>query len=429
MKPRKKVKRWMKLDNAAKIYPVARSRRWTALFRLSAELDEPIDPDILAQAQRSTLRRFPGFAQRLRHGLFWYYLEHIDGEPEIQQDVGNPCVRMVLKENGGFMFRVRYHACRIAVEIFHVLADGTGGICFLQTLVAEYLRLRYGLEIPRSDSILDCSQKPQPDELEDSYLKYAREQTRSRGEPSAYHIRGTDEPIEIIHITTGILPTDAVLAQAKQYGATLTEYLTAVLLLSVDAIQRQTQRKSKRFRPVKICIPVNLRKYYPTNTMRNFASYVNPGIDPKLGRYTLEETIRAVHSFMGLEASEKMLNAKFTANVKVEQNRALRIAPLFLKKWAMRCAFYLQGDRQTSTLLSNLGQVRLPAPMARHVRRFDFIIGPLSYNRVCSACVSYDGTLMINFTRTIAEPVLERTFFTYLVKQGIPVRIESNQQW
>ena len=120
-------KRWMKLDNAAKIYPAAKSRNWTALFRLSALLTEPVDPMLLARAQQSTLRRFPGFALRLRHGFFWYYLEHNEGAPIIQRDVANPCVRMDLRENDGFMFRVRYYGRRIALEVFHVLADGTGG--------------------------------------------------------------------------------------------------------------------------------------------------------------------------------------------------------------------------------------------------------------------------------------------------------------
>ena len=142
-------KNWMKLDNAAKIYPAAKRRKWKALFRLSAELTEDIDTDVLALAQKSTLARFPGFAQELKRGMFWYYLEQIDEQPDIRQDIGHPFEQMDFRENKGFMFRIRYYRRRIAVEIFHVLADGTGGICFLKTLVAEYLRIKYAAEIPR----------------------------------------------------------------------------------------------------------------------------------------------------------------------------------------------------------------------------------------------------------------------------------------
>ena len=425
---KKDAKKWMKLDNAAKIYPAAKRRKWTALFRVSAELRDPIDPDILEQALACTIPRFPSFAQRLRHGLFWYYLEHIDGYPAIQQDVANPCVRMDLRKNGGFMFRVRYYNRRIAVEFFHVLSDGTGGMCFLKTLVAEYLRLRYGADIPRGGDILDCTEPPKPEELEDAYLKYAKRVTRSRSEADSFYIRGTEESDDFINIITGMIPVQEVLSRAHEKGVTLTEYLTSVLILAIDRLQRSQIKPERRMKPIKICVPINLRKFYPTKTLRNFASYVNPGIEPRYGSYTFDEVLRAVHHYMGTEVTEKLLNAKITTNVQSERSAILRIMPLFVKNVAMKLTFNLVGDRKTSSSISNLGQVRLPDEMAQYVTRMDFILGPLSRNRVVCAAVSYNGMLMLNFTSTIRETDVEREFFRYLVRLGIHVRIESNQR-
>lgn len=425
----KKEPRWMKLDNAAKIYPTVRSRRWTALFRVSATLDQPVDPEILAQAQRAALKRFPTFRVRLGHGLFWYYLERIPGAPEIQQDVSNPCVRMNLKENGGFMFRVRYFENRIAVEIFHVLTDGTGGLSFLLTLVAEYLRISHGIAIPRDDRILDCTESPQPDQLEDAFLRFARDASRPNKEAVAFQLQGTDEPRAVIHLTTGMMNEKSCLELAHKYKCTLTELLASVMILSADEMQRQKRIPPRKYKPIKICVPVNLRKFYGNRTLRNFSSYVNPGIEPRLGKYTLEETVQNVSAYMRLEATEKMLNAKFSGNVKSERNKILRLSPLFIKKIAMRTAYRIVGDRQYTSSISNLGKVVLPPEMEEHVQRLDFILGPLQRTRVCAACVSYKGNLIVNFTRTIKEPTLERGFFTRLVKLGLPVKIESNQRW
>ena len=147
---------WMRLDNAAKIYPAAMRRSWTALFRFSANLTEAVDPVVLQQAVNAVTRRFPAFAVRLKRGVFWFYLQHTDRAPTIQQDVQNPCVPMDLKDNDRFLFRVRYYESRIACEYFHVLTDGTGGLLFLKTLVAEYLRLKYGAAIPRGSGLLCC---------------------------------------------------------------------------------------------------------------------------------------------------------------------------------------------------------------------------------------------------------------------------------
>lgn len=416
---------WMALDNAAKIYPAAMRRNWTALFRVSMTLHEPIDLAILEEAQRRTLARFPGFCLRLRRGMFWYYLEKLEGMPQLQQDVGNPCVRMRLKDNGRFMFRVRYHNRRIALEVFHVLADGSGGMCFLKTMVAEYLRLKYGADIPRDGEILDCEGSPQSEELEDAYLRFAKGATRSRKEANAFVLRGTKEKNGVNHIITAIMPAEDVRARAKECGVTLTEYLTAAMIFVIDGIQRQKIRR-RRYREVKICVPVNLRKFYPTRTMRNFSSYVNPGIDPNLGKYSFEEILRAIHHYMGLEVTEKLLNAKFTSNVRSEENTLLRITPLFLKNVAMRLVFRMVGDCKTTTCFSNLGVVKLPPEMARYVERTDFMLGPLSRNKVAIGAVSYGGNLVINFVRTIRETEFERELLRFLVKQGIHVRVESN---
>lgn len=420
---------WIKLDNAAKIYPAAKTSGWTALFRVSATLTQPVDPAILAQAQQSTLRRFSSFAYRLRSGAFWYYLEKLDGAPEIQPDVANPCVRMNLRENGGFMFRVRYHENRIAVEIFHVLADGTGGLCFLKTLVAEYLRLKYGADIPRDNEILDCSQSASPQELEDSFTKYARALSMSRSETAAYHVEGTPNEKHFLSVICGMLDARQVKRKAAEYGVTVTEFLAAHIVMAIYSVSRRDTSRRRRLKPVKIAVPVNLRRFYPTRTMRNFSSYVNPGIEPRYGRYTFAETAKLIHHYLGLEITEKKLNAKFTTNVLSERNPVLRVTPLFLKNAVMKLVYEITGDRLSSTTLSNLGVAKLPEQMAQYVARMEFILGPLKHNPVTAACLTYNNLMCLNFSSTIMETDIQREVFTSLVKSGIHVKIESNQRY
>ncbi|MBE5816423.1 MAG: hypothetical protein E7315_01710 [Clostridiales bacterium] len=421
-------KTWMKLDNAAKIYPAVMTRSWTALFRVSATLKEDIDPQILQIAAEDAVKRFPAFAKKLKKGLFWYYLEHIDEPISIQKDVGNPCMRMNLRENNGYMLRIRYYGKRIAVEFFHVLTDGTGGMTFLKTLVARYIMLKYSVQMEYTHGVLCCDEEPCEGESEDSFLRYARDNSRSRKEGSSYNIPGTNEN-NFMNIVTGMAESKRVLEEAKRYNATLTEYLTSELILAVDSIQRESVANRKKFKPIKICVPINLRRFYNTKTVRNFASYTNPGIEPKYGQYTLDETVKIVKGHFGMEMDEKLLNAKFSTNVQSENNRLLSLAPLFIKRWALKFVYSFKGDRQTSTVLSNLGVITLPPCMDEYVERVDFMLGPLKRNRVTCACVSYKGVLYINFTRTIKEAYVERNFFTSLVKKGIHIKVESNQRW
>jgi hypothetical protein len=101
--------------------------------------------------------------------------------------------------------------------------------------------------------------------------------------------------------------------------------------------------------------------------------------------------------------------------------------PLFVKNIMLKAIYAQVGDALSSSTLSILGVTTVPEEMAQYVQRLDVIIGPLHQNRVSAAMLTYAGQLRISFTRTITDPVLERVFFTRLIKEGIPVQIESNQ--
>ena len=79
-KREKQTLRWVRLDNAAKIYPAARRRNWSNVYRQSVTFTEPVDEAVLQEALNVTVKRFPSIAARLRKGLFWYYLQQRNTE-------------------------------------------------------------------------------------------------------------------------------------------------------------------------------------------------------------------------------------------------------------------------------------------------------------------------------------------------------------
>ena len=52
-------KLWMRLDNAALIFPAIRRSQWVNCFRISANLADDIDPLLLQQAVDDLKPRFP----------------------------------------------------------------------------------------------------------------------------------------------------------------------------------------------------------------------------------------------------------------------------------------------------------------------------------------------------------------------------------
>ena len=285
---------WMPLDNAALIFPAIRRKNWNNVFRESVTLTEDVDPILLQQAVDELMPRFSSFYLRLRQGVFWYYLEEVDAPPRVCEDYAYPLTFMTKREMVRCCLRVFYYRNRIAVECFHVLSDGGGAMIYLKTLTARYLTLRYGTEIPAADGVLDIHTPPVPEELEDSFQRYAADHPAFCPETEAYRLPGKRELGRFMRLVTGVIPAGKLHALAREYGCTVTVFLAAVMTECVIAMQEERLPKERQ-KPVKITIPVDLRRLFPSGTLRNFALTVNPGVDPRLGTYTLQEQIGRAH--------------------------------------------------------------------------------------------------------------------------------------
>ena len=64
---------WYRLDNAGILYSALQREEYSAIYRFSALLDEPVRPAALQNAIDRVMPRFPSFAVRIRRGLFWDY--------------------------------------------------------------------------------------------------------------------------------------------------------------------------------------------------------------------------------------------------------------------------------------------------------------------------------------------------------------------
>ena len=420
--------RWMKLDNAAKIYPAAKRRNWNNFFRISATLTEPVDVAVLRSALDVTARRFPSIAVRLRRGMFWYYLEQIPHSPAIQEEKSCPLAHAPFHEVRQCAFRVLVYHNRFAVEFFHALTDGTGGLTFFKTLLAEYLSQKYGLTIPAGDGVLGRLEEPDAEELEDSFLRYAGNIKASRKEATAWHLTGTPEKDGFKDLVTLMIPAPALKECAKAHGVTVTELLCAAMMQAICQLQAEKVPQRRLRKPVKVLLPVNLRSLFPSKTLRNFASYITPEVDPRMGDYTFDEICAAVHHRMGLENNPQTMRAKFAANVASEQSPLLRVMPLFIKNLAMKAVFDTVGECKSCLCLSNLGVVRLPEVMAPYVARMDFIIGVQAKAPHNCGVLTWNDTVYINCIRSIREPELELHFYRVLHQLGLPVKVESNQR-
>lgn len=417
---------WYKLDLSAIVYPTLQRKDFSSVYRLSVLLKEPVKPDILQQAVDMTLPRFPTYKTAIRKGLFWRYLEtnHRPG-PFVQKDIRNFCMPMPFKAGNRYLLRVYYHDCRISLEAHHSLGDGTGCMHVLNTITAVYLRL-LGHEISDGYYVKDIHEAPHPEELEDAYMRYANAKVSpKRPGEKTYRVRGTKEPFYTFNVIDGILSVKDVSAAAAKYQVSITEYLNAVLLYAL--LKKQEHEWHIRLKPVRIAMPVNLRRFFPSKTLRNFITMIYPGIDPRLGDYTFEEIVTQVHHYMRYYINNKFLKGDITTNANTQRHPLIRIVPLFLKDFVVRQFYTKVQDKNSSAGLTNMGMLKVPENMEPHIERFDIYMGQPFSSRTNCAIISFKDTMTINFASNIVESDVERYFFQKLVQDGVHVKIESNR--
>ena len=246
----------------------------------------------------------------------------------------------------------------------------------------------------------------------------------SRGGAQAYHLSGDRTPPHVLDVMSVSLLSHEVLDKARAMGITVTEYLAAIML--TVAIEMQRMEQPHKYRPVRISLPVNVRKYFITPTLRNFSYYVDPEISAEEAAtdISFEEVARKIQAFMTHALSPAYLFAGINTNIAPQKLPLVQFAPLTIKNLVIRGVFKATGDRLVTTTLTNLGPVSAPKELMAHVAHFDFMLGPSSPNPICnSALITTGDTMSLVFSSTLNNDLFQQNVIRVLKKESITIAV------
>lgn len=413
--------RWEKLDNTALIFPVIAGENMTNTYRISVELNEVIQPELLQKALDMVLPKINGFNVRLRMGVFWYYFEENNKPaPKVSEETLFPCRFIQPNKNQSYLFNVTYYDKRINLEVFHVLADGMGGMNFTRELTYQYLRLAHPeLKDKVEDKLSDVTSL----NTEDSFEKYYK-QPKSSGfhKEKAYLIKLKKLTSGEFGVMHGLIHIPELKAVTKQYGVSINEYLVAVFAWSTYV---QCLKKMPSKRPIRIAVPVNLRSYFPSNTTRNFFVMVSAEFHPTKAEYTFEEVLAIIQESLRKQIQKDHLEDLFSYSVANQKNKILRLVPLGIKNLVMKFV-YNQSALANTTTITNVGFVKFDPvyePYVKMVRSFL----PMSTGQNLKGTInSYKDTLVFTFSSIFSDTSIQREFFRKIAEDGVTVQIETN---
>lgn len=412
---------WVKLDNAALIFPSTTRADKNNLFRVSVLLKEKVDPIVLQRAVNYIVPRFPTVTSAVKRGFFWYYLEPSTHPLMIEKDVDFPC-RKIPVDSRHSSIRVLYFGNRISVDFFHVATDGNGGVTFVNSLLACYLKLRYDVEIKEKTNCPDFRDKPKREEMVDSFLQMADLTTpKAEKDVVAYAVKGTRLTPYSSCVVLGTMSAEQIKRLAKEKGCTVSELITACIIWATEQ-DRLFYGYSKKH-PIAISVPCNLKRYFPSPTLRNFIA-VMPIINDMSTDF--DDILANVKEQFARKNSKEYFMGVINFNVKSQLNPIIKISPLFIKDLVLKFAIRRYGDKVRTSTFSNLGVANAPTEFENYVERYEFSLGPQVRETTGWSAVTYKNNFVLCAARTIVESNIERLVFSKLAELGVNVTIETN---
>ncbi|MCD7807381.1 MAG: DUF6320 domain-containing protein [Lachnospiraceae bacterium] len=404
---------WRKLDNAAIAFPAATGKRDTRVFRFSCELKEAVNEEILQRALDQTVEKYPLFQSVLRKGLFWFYLERRNIRAMVTPEKKPPCSKLYVPDQKSLLFEVSWHEKRINFEVFHALTDGTGAMHFLLELVKNYLTLAHPeQEFPAPEPEADVTKK---DQEEDSFSQfYTPQKNRDREKKSvAVQLKGEHLAADEMRITEVVVPVKEILAKARELHVSVTELVTSMLLWAIH----EEIPVNRLHRPITLMIPVNLRNYFPSQSMANFFGWI------EVGYVFNENTVFAdvlnhVKEKFKQELTKERIADHMNSLVRLEKHPALRAVPLEIKQFFLMAGTSL-GARNVTAVYSNMGVIRLPDEYQDYIDSFHLFASTDSL-QLCSC--SYGDDLMLGFTSKLPSENIQRNFLRLLREEKLSCR-------
>lgn len=405
--------RWYRLDNIGKFYSYQAGDPGQTVFRIAAELTSEIDPHALQEALDEVIVRYPGFNVALRSGIFWHYLEQVPTRPIVKEESVPLCFGFYEGAERA-LFRVTYYKCRINIEMSHILSDGRGTIELMKALLSAYVRRITTLGETACDTAVSHENSSHQNEMEDSFsANFDKARAKTSKLPKAYHLRGWKNNATPTFFEYHVSASQ-VYAQAKQFQVSVTSLIIAAVIL---ACQR-TMPLHPASTTISLDIPVDLRRFYNSTTLRNFfgLAFVHYDTRNKTSEsVTLEAIAQTIQAQLSQATDPEELAGRMNAMVKLEKNPVLRMAPLFVKDLILEAAASITA-RDVTTTVSNVGVVKLPPHLEGHVRSLSMLTATNGLN--FTACTVHDD-LCIGISSVFIRHDVIRDFCRIFSSLGI----------
>ena len=406
-------RKWRKLDNTAKIFSMEDYTN-NNTFRLSVVLKEKINPSYLKDAVIRTLIDYPSYKVRIRAGFFWNYFEKNDNDVIIEEETEMPCQSINFVMNNDYLFKVTYFDKKINVDMCHMLTDGMGGTIFIKSIIYNYLNIVKDMDLKVEDKYYDAG--------------YGRDQYLRRYDKSMFSVDKSKHiflikdkyDINVNKTYHYIIDVDLFKSVSKKYGVSITVLLTT---LYVMALYNTVYDKNSN-RDIYINVPVDMRKHFNVYAFSNFFTCMDIKSNVNIGEVSFDKILNQIKGEFANKLKIENLKGYLSRDVKLGNNVAIRLVPLFIKKPVMKVLEKVV--RRTTTTMSNIGPFKVDERYEKYIDNVLVVVNPGNIQKVkCTVC-SYKNKLNVTINSNLIDDKFELEFNRLLEEYIGKIKVESN---
>lgn len=334
------------------------------IFRITTELSNNIEEKYLSQALNRTLKTFKSFKKKVTYKLLNKVLEDNNKEIIIHKTIQNQISKINTKDNNEHLIKIAYEKNIISVDFDHTLTDGFTAKIFIEELLYNYLRLT------------DHKLKPQEKIItteENAYKKYNI--VPNKLSLQSHKIQGKKLSNNNISIYNFYIDLPELQKVSQKYSCTSETTIISLLIYSLLPIDST--------KPISICIPINLRNYYETNTISSFIS--NPILE--LNTSSLDTLDKII----------SLVKEQYESTEHKESNKYNNI----------------------TTSIYNIGTIDIKDEYKKYINNISFILYPSAKENINIATSIFKEKINISISSSIIDTNIERKFKKVLEDNGI----------
>ncbi len=414
---------------AGEIFLYQDSRKSGSVHRFVATLTMHVQKEVLEQAVRELMPRFPYFSVGVRKSGEALEFVRLDTPVPVSGAGGMEEELPAAGSKGlaGYLFRISFLHKTVFFDWHLSLSDGKGMLEFVKAVIFRYIQL-CGFPIANDGTVKEADESANAVEGMDPFERLD-DIPASRPlwymDAKAFCLpQDSGTGPDTVHVTQVRIPVVKVKGQVREY---LTQPESFISPLFAHALYERYSSEIRQGEYIVSAIKENLRPHFPTASLRSYFSPVSLAYNRKVDEYPFGTILMSQKKLLDAQLKQDAIAYSAKRLIETVEHACQEEVP-FSEKLA-RAGKSMDAASRTATFsICNVGNIAMPDSLLQYMTELYPIVPAGSYASSLSV-VNFKGDIVITVTDRVPEDNLAARFAELLNRHDIPAFVSDRYQF